>query len=257
MLTVPEEKAAAVQQLQSECKSAGYFYDVAVAVEKIAMPGRPAKPELVEPAKVPRRRLGSIAGRAALIHAITHIEFNAINLALDAIYRFRDMPDRYYIDWLSVAADESRHFLMLNKRLVQLGYTYGDFPAHNSLWQMAVKTDHDCMVRMALVPRVLEARGLDVTPGMIDRLRAVGDSQTVAILAIILEEEIAHVQIGSRWFKWWCVQRSLEPEQTFLELLGKYYGGAVRGPFNHDARLRAGFTAFELDCLEKLGGLKA
>ncbi len=252
LMTSPSAKAAMVQQLHSECVSTGFFCNEDVPVEKFTVPGRPAKPELVPPAKVPRRRLGSTQGRAALVHAIAHIEFNAINLALDAVYRFREMPHRYYGDWISVAADESRHFLLLENRLRELGFEYGDFPAHNGLWQMAVNTDHDCMVRMALVPRVLEARGLDVTPGMIKRLQSAGDTKTVNILRIILEEEIGHVDIGSRWFTWWCSQRALDPEQTFMELLERYYGGVVRGPLNIDARRRAGFSSAELENLERI-----
>lgn len=253
MLTTPLEKACKVQKLYATCETAGIFCNPELAVEKISVPGRPAQPELVAPAQVPRRRLGSKQGRAALVHAIAHIEFNAINLALDAVYRFREMPERYYMDWLSVAADESRHFLMLEERLRELGFDYGDFPAHNGLWQMALKTGHDCMVRMALVPRVLEARGLDVTPGMIKRLETAGDGETARILKIILEEEIGHVEIGSRWFRWCCSQRSLDPEPVFFALLKQYYGNAVRGPYNRTARLRAGFSAGELNHLEQLG----
>ena len=253
MATDPAEKAAAVQALQGECHDAGYYLDAHEAVADTDSPGSPGKPVLVEPAGLPRRRLGTNRGRAALVHAIAHIEFNAINLALDALYRFRGMPGRYYVDWLSVAVDESRHFQMLDRRLAQMGYGYGDFPAHNGLWQMAVRTGHDCMVRMALVPRVLEARGLDVTPGMIARLEATGDTETVGILRIILEEEIGHVRIGSRWFAWWCARRKLDPGQTFIDLLQKYYAGGVRGPFNHAARLDAGFSDAELKSLETLG----
>lgn len=211
--------------------------------------GRPDRPELVSPAKLPRRSLGSLEGRQALIHAVAHIEFNAINLGLDAALRFEGMPDEYYRDWLSVAADEARHFAMLNTRLEELGTAYGDLPAHNGLWEMAEKTAHDVLVRMALVPRVLEARGLDVTPGMIKRLSSAGDRTTVGLLEIILHEEEAHVAIGSRWFRMLCVERGLEPEVTFRGLLEDYFTGALRGPFNHAARRRAGFSAEELDAL--------
>ena len=215
--------------------------------------GRPARPELVEPAEVPRRGLGSVEGRIALIHAVAHIEFNAINLALDAALRFPAQPDQFYWDWLSVAADEARHFQMLSKRLNELGHAYGDFPAHNGLWEMAEKTAHDIMIRMALVPRVLEARGLDVTPGMIQKLRQAGDLDTVGCLEIILEEEVRHVEIGSRWFKHFCDLRGLEPESTFAELLKQYFSGGLRGPFNHPARLAAGFSEAELAGLERAG----
>lgn len=213
--------------------------------------GRPLKPELVEPARVPRRRLGSPQGRAALVHAIAHIEFNAINLALDAVGRFRGMPEAYYSEWLSVAADEARHFAMLKGRLKELGHQYGDFPAHNGLWEMAVKTADSCLKRMALVPRVLEARGLDVTPGMINRLSQTGDLETIAILEIILEEEVRHVEVGSRWFKYCCELEGLEPDVTFIGLIAEFFGDNIRGPFNIPARLRAGFSQQELDALSK------
>lgn len=214
-----------------------------------AAPGRPPRPELVEPGQVPRRRLGSAQGRAALVHAIAHIEFNAINLALDAACRFKGMPDDFYTDWLSVAADEARHFNMLNGRLEALGHAYGDFPAHNGLWEMAERTAGSCLQRMALVPRVLEARGLDVTPGMIERLGQAGDMETIAILEVILEEEIRHVEIGTRWFRHCCDQQGLDAESTFLSLLREHFSGSIRGPFNLPARFRAGFTRKEMDAI--------
>jgi len=215
--------------------------------------GRPGRPRLVNPGQLPRRGLGSVEGRQALIHAIAHIEFNAINLGLDAALRFAGMPDAYYRDWLSVAVDEARHFRMLNDRLTELGVTYGDFPAHNGLWDMAEKTAHDPLVRMALVPRVLEARGLDVTPGMIERLKGAGDSRTVELLGIILHEEERHVAIGSHWFSELCRERSLDPDSTFDELLERYFTGQLRGPFNIPARRRAGFTEPEIERLEAMG----
>ncbi len=215
--------------------------------DKITIPGRPDKPDLIAPEKLKQRKLGSEMGRATLIHAIAHIEFNAINLALDAVYRFRDMPDDYYHDWLKIASEEAYHFSLLSNRLQKMGYHYGDFPAHNGLWEMVLKTDHDVLIRMALVPRVLEARGLDVTPGMMERLKKAGDNETVEILDIILRDEIGHVAIGSRWFKYACKQRGLNPEKTFRELLVEYMGGALRGPFHTEARLKAGFSEQEMD----------
>ncbi|WP_440995279.1 ferritin-like domain-containing protein [Arhodomonas sp. SL1] len=223
----------------------------------VGPPGRPDRPELVAPSRVPRRRLGSEAGRAALLHAIAHIEFNAINLALDAAYRFRGMPMSYYGDWLRVAEDEARHFRMLGTRLAELGYAYGDFPAHNGLWEMAEKTASDVLVRMALVPRVLEARGLDVTPGMIRRLEQAGDDASVRVLRVILDEEVAHVAIGSRWFAWACARRGLQPARVFPELLRRYMSGRIKGPFNADARHRAGFTEAEMAALRALDGAGA
>jgi len=208
--------------------------------------GRPAEPELVAPGKLKKRGLGSVEGRQALIHAIAHIEFNAINLGLDAALRFPAMPDAYYRDWISVAADEARHFKMLSDRLEQLGVHYGAFDAHNGLWEMAERTAHDVMIRMALVPRVLEARGLDVTPGMIERLNAAGDHATVALLEVILEEEERHVAIGSHWFATLCQARGLDSDETFEQLLEEYFSGQLRGPFNFEARRRAGFSEPEI-----------
>lgn len=218
----------------------------------IASPGRPAKPRLVAPRELAQRGFGSAEGRAALVHAVAHIEFNAINLAWDAVYRFRDLPDDYYRDWARVAADEARHFGLLSARLAEFGHVYGDFDAHDGLWDMAVRTADSCLARMALVPRVLEARGLDVTPGMIERLRGVSDQATVDVLEVILHEEVAHVAAGSRWFAWCCAREGVEPQATFRRLLETHLRGGLRGPFNVDARLRAGFTAIELDRLAEL-----
>jgi len=208
-------------------------------------PGRPVKPQLVRPRDVPGRGLGSIEGRAGLCHAVAHIEFNAINLALDAALRFGGMPPAYYADWLSVARDEARHFLMMRQRLNELGFDYGDFTAHNGLWESAEKTAHDVMVRMACVPRVLEARGLDVTPNLISRLREVRDLDTVAVLEVILAEEVRHVEIGTRWFRHCCTVRGLEPVGTFRSLLAAH-NIILRPPFNQAARKQAGFLPEEL-----------
>jgi len=221
-------------------------------LKRIEIPGRPPKPDMIEPSQLKQRKLGSEVGRATLVHAIAHIEFNAINLALDAVYRFRDMPDEYYGDWLQVASEEAYHFSLLETRLQELGYAYGDMPAHNGLWEMVLKTDHDVLIRMALVPRVLEARGLDVTPGMMARLEKAGDNKTVEILKIILRDEIGHVAIGSRWYKYCCELRGLDPEETFRELLNEYMGGGLRGPFYTEARLQAGFSQDEMDELVKM-----
>ncbi len=224
----------------------------APAPRPIAMPGRPARPARVPPRSLPQRGLGSAVGRAAFVHAIAHIEFNAIDLGWDAVYRFRGMPDAYYADWVGIAADEARHFSMLRTRLQALGHDYGDFDAHNGLWEMAEQTAGDVIARMALVPRVLEARGLDVTPGMIDRLRGLGDDATAGILAVILDEEVAHVAAGSRWFRWCCARAGIAPEPRFRALLDDYARGALRGPFNLDARSAAGFSADELRALQDL-----
>jgi len=221
---------------------------------RIEIPGRPERPQLVRPQDLPRRGLHTLRGRQALLHAVTHIEFNAINLALDAVYRFRGLPAEYISDWLQVAAEEARHFQLLAQQLTRTGVAYGDFPAHNGLWEMAVKTDVDPMERMALVPRVLEARGLDVTPGMIQRLQAAGDAGSVAVLEVIQCEEISHVAIGSHWFRHLAMQRGLDPEQTFLDLLTRHMPGRVRPPFALDARLAAGFSLREMQALEDQAG---
>ena len=248
-LSDPQEKSLAVQRFGAAAEEGNISWDPDYPVCPIGPPGRPERPQLVDPVNVPRRRLGSPEGRAALIHAVAHIEFNAINLALDAAYRFRDMPRRYYSDWLSIAVDEARHFQLLNARLQDLGHAYGDYPAHNGLWQMAEKTSSNCLVRMALVPRVLEARGLDVTPGMIKRLLAAGDAETVVALEVILAEEVRHVAIGTHWFNYCCEKEGLAPLETFLELLERHYSGTIRGPFNLAARYEAGFTEAEMQAL--------
>ncbi len=218
----------------------------------IGPPGRPTRPQLVDARQLPQRGLGSPEGRAALVHAVAHIEFNAINLAWDAVYRYRGMPVDFYRDWASCAHDEARHFAMLSGRLAELGHAYGDFDAHDGLWAMAEKTAERDTARMALVPRVLEARGLDVTPGMIERLRRLGDDGTVAILEVILREEVAHVAAGTRWYLHCCQRDGIEPIDTFFALLRDYMGVSLRGPFNRPARLEAGFVEEELDRLAAL-----
>ncbi|RMH93554.1 DUF455 family protein [Lysobacter pythonis] len=229
--------------------------DDAPPPDPIGMPGRPPRPRLVHPRELPRRGFGTVEGRAVFIHAVAHIEFNAIDLACDAIYRFRDMPREYYADWAWVADDEARHFAMLRARLNAHGHDYGDFDAHNGLWEMAVKTAHDGLARMALVPRVLEARGLDVTPGMIAKLKSLGDAETAASLDVILREEVAHVAAGSRWYRWHCERAGVEPRGRFRELLCEYAGGVLHGPFNVEARLLAGFDEDELALLAALDGV--
>jgi uncharacterized ferritin-like protein (DUF455 family) len=218
-------------------------------VEPIGIPGRPSRPRLVDPRALAGRGLGTETGRAALAHAVAHIEFNAINLAWDAVWRFRDMPEDYYRDWVRIAGDEARHFGLVAARLARMDHAYGDFDGHDGLWDMAVKTADSCLARMALVPRVLEARGLDVTPGMIARLRRVGDLETVATLEVILAEEVAHVAAGSHWFRHCCALAGLEPEATFRALIARHLGTPLKGPFNAQARLRAGFSVRELEQL--------
>ncbi|QTR48105.1 ferritin-like domain-containing protein [Thiothrix litoralis] len=254
MQTDLEDKLACARQLYADWQAGNCLRENTLdcPVLTISMPGRPAKPELVHPKQVKQRKLTTPEGRRALLHAVAHIEFNAINLALDAVYRFRDLPEAYYGDWLQVAAEEAYHFSLLRERLRELDCTYGELPAHNGLWEQACKTDHDVLIRMALVPRVLEARGLDVTPGMMQRLREVGDEPTIAILEIILRDEIGHVRIGSHWFRYCCAQRGLEPEATFRQLIREVLQGPLRGPFYTEARLQAGFSANELAQLEAM-----
>lgn len=221
--------------------------------ERIPVPGRPSKPELVAPRLLSKRSVHNKEGRAALIHALCHIEFNAINLALDAVYRFAGMPSEYYGDWLRVAKEEAYHFELLSEHLRGLGYAYGDFVAHNGLWEMALETDHDVMVRMALVPRVMEARGLDVTPSIMEKLSNAGDNRAVEILGIIQHDEVGHVETGTRWFRYLCRHKNLEPLPTFKALLKKYLKGPLHGPFDHVMRKQAGFTEDELAFLEETG----
>ena len=185
-------------------------------------------------------------GRAALIHALAHIEFNAINLALDAIWRFSAMPKDYYKDWLKVACEEAYHFRLLETHLNSIGYQYGDFNGHNSLWEMAEKTAGDVLARMALVPRTLEARGLDASPQLRNKLAQAGDTLAAQILDIILRDEIGHVAIGNRWFNWLCTERGLEPITTYRQLAKQYNAPVLRGPFNLEARRKAGFSEAEL-----------
>jgi uncharacterized ferritin-like protein (DUF455 family) len=238
--TDPARKCAAVAELpEAAVVNAAPPHDAGI-------PGRPPKPELIAPQNVPRRGFGTAAARAALVHAVAHIEFNAVNLALDACRRFAGLPPDYYRDWRSVAQDEARHFSMLSARLQELGSYYGAFGAHNGLWDAAEKTRHDVLERMALVPRVLEARGLDVTPAIIGKLEQAGDAATVAILRTILDEEVRHVQIGTRWFRFLCDARGLEPDATFARLVASH-GMQIRRPLNVIARRAAGFSARELE----------
>ena len=249
LLESPSEKIQSTLSLQKRLLDGELQLQAQSTVNSLPVPGRPQHPELVDPREVPRRNFASLKGRLSLVHAIVHIEFNAINLALDAVYRFQQMPGQYYYDWCRVAAEEALHFTMLSDYLEQHGMAYGDLTAHNGLWEMAVKTDFDVLTRMALVPRVLEARGLDVTPGMIEKLQSTGDVQLISILQKIFDDEIGHVKIGSYWYKTLCEERNLEPQQTFIELIDKHMQGARFGPFDTEARLQAGFSHDEMQRL--------
>ncbi|HYD79347.1 MAG TPA: ferritin-like domain-containing protein [Paucimonas sp.] len=250
--TQPEAKAAGVQALARAWTDGAIrlVFDAVLQPQR-PIPGRPARPELVPPLEVKTRSMRTVEGRAALIHALSHIEFNAINLALDAIWRFPGMPRDYYADWLRVAAEEALHFTLLAAHLQTLGYAYGDFPAHNSLWDMAEKTRDDVLARIALVPRTLEARGLDASPPVRAKLAQAGDHAAAAILDIILRDEIGHVAVGNRWFAWLCARRELDPVTTYAELAARYKAPQLRGPFNLEARRAAGFSESELATLTR------
>lgn len=211
-----------------------------------ALPGRPPKPPLVPVKDVPTRSPFTLDGRAALLHAICHIEFNAINLALDAVWRFDGMPPDFYTDWLRVASEEALHFTLLREHLQSLGHDYGDFNAHNGLWAMCERTAHDILARMALVPRTLEARGLDATPPIQAKLRKAGDETAVGILDIILRDEVGHVAVGNRWFHHLCAQRGLDPVTLYPDLVVRYEAPRLKPPYNMEARLKAGFTDAEM-----------
>ena len=220
-------------------------------------PGLPPELKLTSPTKVRRRGFASKSGLAAFVHAIAHIEWNAINLAWDAVWRFDAMPREYYDDWVLVAGEEAQHFAMLRRRLLELGSDYGSMPAHAGLWETAEQTGHDVLARMALVPRVLEARGLDVTPGLITKLRAHGDEATAAILDIVLRDEVGHVRIGSRWFHYVCAERGLEPAAAFEAAVREHFRGRTRAvvdPVPRRLRIEAGFRDDELEALARLSG---
>ncbi len=241
------EKTTGVAALQQAWQTGKICLDTNTNLSSdLLIPGRPAKPELVSPLQVEKRSMRTAEGRAALIHAITHIEFNAINLALDAIWRFADMPETYYSDWLKVAYEEAYHFSLLNDHLQTLDCQYGDFTGHNSLWEMVDKTKHDVLARMALVPRTMEARGLDAHLPLRNKLAQAGDLDAAKIMDIILRDEIGHVAIGNHWFNWLCAERNLEPISTFESLCKQYNAPKLRAPFNLEARRRAGFSEDEI-----------
>ena len=249
----PESKARQTRELL-EASRAGATLDTVVVLEPPpALPGRPAQPLLVPPEQVPRRTPFTPEGRAALLHAVCHIEFNAINLALDAAWRFAGMPERFYRDWLQVAGEEALHFQLLRGHLQSMGHDYGDFEAHDGLWSMAEKTRDDITARMALVPRTLEARGLDSTPPMQAKLRKAGDLRAVEILDIILRDEIGHVAIGNHWYRWLCEREGLDPITSYAEFATRYGAPRLKGPFNLEARRAAGFDEPEIALLNAKG----
>jgi uncharacterized ferritin-like protein (DUF455 family) len=246
-LAQPDAKAQAARELARVAPSLEIESTAPVPTQ--ALPGRPARPELSHPAKVPRRSPNKPEGLAALLHAIAHIEFNAINLALDAVWRFDAMPREFHLDWVQVAGEEAFHFTLLRDHLAALGHGYGDFAAHDGLWSMCEKTRGDIVARMALVPRTLEARGLDATPQIQRKLRAVGTPaalRAVEILDVILRDEVGHVAVGNRWYKWLCEREGLDPVGLYPQLARKYAAPQLHPPFNEEARRRAGFSEREL-----------
>lgn len=215
------------------------------AVDEIVAPGYPAGLSFVQPGEVRRRAVGSQGGRAAMLHAIAHIEFTAINLALEHVFRFRGLPMPFYQDWLRVAEEEIDHFQQVEGRLHALGCRYGELPAHGGLWAMAEKTRESLAARMALVPRFFEARGLDATPPIIRRFESAGDEATVAALQVILRDEVGHVALGDRWFRDACRREGKAAEPAYRELLS-VHGLRPKAPLNLDARRAAGFSDAEL-----------
>lgn len=246
----PAEKATAARDLYDAARADLPLDRVQAFSRPDGLPGRPERPQLVPTLQVPKRSPFTTEGRAALLHAIAHIEFNAINLALDAVWRFAGMPREFYLDWLKVAAEEALHFTLLHEHLQGLGRRYGDFDAHDGLWTMAERTAGDVLARMALVPRTLEARGLDATPPLQAKLARAGDSRAVEILDVILRDEIGHVEIGNRWYRQLCHERGLDPVTLYPDLVRQYEAPRLRPPFNLSARHAAGFSAEELAYLQ-------
>jgi len=246
----PQKKIALTYQVFFDWRNGLLQIEHDSPVKPFAEAGRPDRPELVLPKALLRRKVTTEEGRAILIHALTHIEFNAINLALDAAYRFRNLPDEFYADWITIAKEEAYHFSLLRTHLQQYGHDYGDFPAHNGLWEMAHRTAGDVMTRMALVPRSLEARGLDVTPGIQKKLSDNGDANAATLLDVIFRDEVGHVAVGDRWFRYVCKQRGVNAEQTYQELLQYHKDAQPHPPIHHAARIAAGFSESELKYLE-------
>ncbi len=242
----PVEKARRVTALDRSVP-----INIDEAIEPIdGLPGRSERPPLLPHTHIKPGSLATARGHAALLHSIVHIERNAIDLALDICWRFAGMPDAFYRDWLQVAFEEAYHFTLLRNHLLTLGFDYGDFPAHDGLWSMAERTRGDILARVALVPRTLEARGLDASPAVKTKLVSIGDHRAGEILDIILRDEIGHVAIGNRWYGWLCAQRGLDLVRTYAELTVRYEAPKLKKPFNLDARRAAGFSDAELIALQ-------
>ena len=243
LLAYPDEKLAATAAIASDKVGVDQLFEDVPR-------GLRSTPVLMPAAKLTQRSVNTVEGRAALIHALAHIELNAVDLALDIVWRFAGMPDDFYRQWVRVAKEEAYHFTLLRDHLRGMGHEYGDFPAHNALWEMAEKTKGDLLARVALVPRTLETRGLDASPPIKAKLVKAGDLRAGEILDIILRDEIGHVALGNHWYRWLCAERGLEPVATYAELAAQYGAPKPRGPFNLNARREAGFTEEELRALE-------
>ena len=241
----PNHKAIATRQFDEQL-AVGVDDEL---IDVHGTPGRPDRPALVPHTQLKQRSVRTVQGRASLIHALAHIELNAIDLALDVIWRFAGMPETFYRQWLGVAKEEALHFELLRDHLRSMGHDYGDFPAHNALWEMAEKTRHDLLARLALVPRTLEARGLDASPPIKAKLVAAGDLRAGEILDIILHDEIGHVAVGNHWYRFVCAQRGHDPVAAYAELAARYNAPRPRGPFNFEARRAAGFSDEEIALL--------
>jgi uncharacterized ferritin-like protein (DUF455 family) len=247
-----EQKLAMTHQTWQTLQTGTLSFDSVSPVASINSTRFPERPLLLPLRQMPKRNLNTHAGVAAMFHALAHIEFVAIYLAWDILYRFRGLPEQFYQDWLKVADEEAQHFALIRNHLRDLGCNYGDLPAHQGLWEHAQDTAHDVLARLAIVPRCMEARGLDATPAIIEKFKSRQDTASVAILNRILTDEVGHVAIGSYWFKTLCQQQGFEPEQKYQELLQQFYKGKPKGPFNKEMRVIAGFSTAELDWLESL-----
>lgn len=245
-----DEKLTLTHKAWELCQQNKLSFESLNPVKAIAETRFPETPQLLTASKMPKRGVGSKAGIAALFHSLAHIEFIAIYLAWDIIYRFRDLPEQFYKDWLKVADEEALHFGLIRQHLLSYGLDYGDLPAHQGLWEHAEDTAHDVLARLALVPRCMEARGLDATPAMIAKFTKQGDENSVTLLSRILEDELGHVAFGSFWFKTLCEQHGFNAEDKYKELIIKYFKGKPRGPFNKELRIIAGFSDAELNWLE-------
>jgi len=242
----PDEKLAKTLDWVSDWESNCLEWKISDTPLKLSQPGRLNKPEIVAQRELPRRRLGTVEGKASMIHALAHIELTAVNLSLDAVYRYRDMPEDYYNDWILTAREEATHFFALREQLRTLGFEYGDFPAHEELWQMAINTEHDLMHRMGVVHRIFEARALDVVPLTIKKFENVGDKAMIDVLNMIANDEIGHVSSATRWFHYRCKQEQLDPDSTFLKLARQYLHAPLKKPFNPELRRQAGFSENEI-----------